>query len=351
MENGMLLVVGGAGYIGSHIVRELTKASIPCLVLDDLSTGHREAVRGVELVVGSITDSDLLDSIFRNHPISCAINLAGPTAVGDSVADPIPYYECHVVGTHTLVAAMCRYSVQHLVYSSSAAVYGNPTEVPIPEDHPLQPISPYGRCKLIAEQLLQDADAAYGLRSVSLRYFNAAGASWEEDLGEDHDPETHLIPKILRVALAVRAHREGRHGAAPEPLPIYGDDYSTPDGTCVRDYIHVVDLARAHLLAMEWLAQGGVTTSINLGSEEGASVKEVLAEAEAVTGITIPTRMVERREGDPPRLIAGVQKARNLLGWKPLHSDLHHIVATAWMWHERYPHGFASDPTNPSATE
>lgn len=350
MEQGTLLIVGGAGYIGSHIVQELTKANIPCIVLDDLSTGHREAVRDVELVVGSVTDSDLLDSIFRNRPISGAVHLAGPTAVGDSMEDPLPYYEVHVVGTHTLVAAMQRHGVPNLVYSSSSAVYGNPSEVPIQEDHPLEPISPYGRCKHIAEQLLRDADAAYGLRSVSLRYFNAAGANWEDDLGEDHDPETHLIPRILRVAQAAAAHGDGRRESAPEPMQIYGDDYATHDGTCVRDYIHVVDLARAHLLAMDWLAQGGATTSINLGTKKGASVKEVVAAVETASGIAIPAEVVGRRAGDPPLLIAEVQRARELLGWEPIHSDLHHIVETAWRWCERRPLGFASPP-QPAASE
>jgi UDP-glucose 4-epimerase len=231
----------------------------------------------------------------------------------------------------------------NMVYSSSAAVYGAPTTVPIPEEHPKGPLSPYGRCKIVAEQLLQDADRAYGLRSVSLRYFNAAGADWEEGLGEDHHPETHLIPNIMRVVLASKAHAEGRKEAAPEPLHIYGDDYPTPDGTCIRDYIHVADLARAHLLALGWLDREGTTIAINLGSENGASVKEVIEAVEAVTGITVPTKVESRREGDPPRLVASSRKANELLGWEPINSDLHHIVDSAWRWHESHPFGFSTD--------
>lgn len=344
-ENGKVLVVGGAGYIGSHVVFELTKSKVQALVLDDLSNGHREAVKGCELVVGCVTDSALLQRVFEAHKISGVIHFAGRAEVGESVKDPIPFYRGHVAGTLALVTAMRNHGVNNLVFSSSCAVYGDPAEVPITEDHPKEPLSPYGRCKLVAEELLQDAYGAYGLRSVSLRYFNAAGANWKEGLGEDHDPETHLIPKIMATVLANKAHTEGRREAQPEPLPIYGNDYPTPDGTCIRDYIHVIDLAHAHLLALDWLERGGPTTAINLGSEKGASVQEVVETVEAVTGIPVPTKVVARRPGDPPRLVASSRKAGELLGWEPVNSDLHHIVETAWRWHESHPAGFSTGTT------
>lgn len=326
-----ILVTGGAGYIGSHAVAELLARGEDVVVLDNLRTGHREAVLTPCLHVGDIADDSLLDRIFHAHDVEAVMHFAALSVVGESVCDPLAYYDNNVAGTACLLAAMKRHGVSLLVFSSTAAVYGSPTRVPLHEDDATLPTNPYGDTKLAIERMLAWCERAHGLRSVSLRYFNAAGAHPIHDIGEDHAPETHLVPLVLQTALGQR-----------ERITIFGDDYDTPDGTCVRDYIHVIDLADAHWRALQRLRQGASARVYNLGNGRGFSVREVVACARAVTGAAIDVMNGPRRAGDPPMLVASSERARNELGWEPQHGQLEDIVASAWRWHRAHPRGFSA---------
>lgn len=324
-----ILVVGGAGYIGSHMCRYLAEHGYTPLVLDNLVYGHREAVQWGPLIEGSIENARLLDEVFSATNISGVMHFAAYACVGESVDNPARYYRNNVAATLNLLEAMVRHRVDCFIFSSSCATYGDPVRIPMTEDHPQIPINPYGRTKLMVEQILDDFEQAYGLRSVSLRYFNAAGADPDGRLGEDHRPETHLIPLVLQTALGQR-----------DEIHIYGEDYDTPDGTCIRDYIHVKDLSQAHLTAMERLLDGAPGDKFNLGNGEGYSVRAVIDTARRVTGKSIPARIDPRRPGDPPSLIGSSEKAMRDLAWKPEYPDLEQIIETAWRWHQGRPHGF-----------
>lgn len=352
-----VLVTGGAGYIGSHVARELVKAGFTTIILDDLSKGHAEAVSripGARLVVGDAGDTGLLRRLLAGEmprgaggssgrkgvtgepgepiePIEAVIHLAADSLVGESVADPHRYYCRNVAKSLALAGAMLEAGVKYLVFSSTAAVYGEPGEIPIPESHPCAPTNPYGESKLFFEQMLARYEEAYGLRYISLRYFNAAGADAAGDLGEDHRPETHLVPLVLQAALGQRPAVE-----------VYGADYPTPDGTCIRDYIHVTDLAVAHVLALKALVSGGPGGIYNLGNQRGYSVLEVIECARRLTGCPIEVVEGPRRPGDPAVLVASSGKISSELGWRPLYPDLQAIVATAWQWHRFNPDGFAA---------
>ena len=324
-----ILVTGGAGYIGSHTVRELVAGEHRVIVLDNLSRGHVAAVGGALLVRGDTSDARLLEEIFKKHKIEAVMHFAASSQVGESVRQPSGYYHNNVVKGLTLLDAMVQAGVPYLVFSSTAAVYGEPEGVPITEDHPALPTNPYGATKLALEGAMRWYSDAYGLRFTSLRYFNAAGADPAADIGEDHDPETHLIPLVLRVALGKLPH-----------LEVFGDDYPTPDGTCIRDYVHVSDLAAAHVLALEKMASGGPSTVYNLGNGSGYSVLEVIKAAEEVTAKPVKVKLGARRPGDPAVLVAGSQKIKDELGWEPCFAGLHTIVDTAWRWHLSLPAGY-----------
>ncbi|MEQ8346480.1 MAG: UDP-glucose 4-epimerase GalE [Sneathiellaceae bacterium] len=315
-----ILVTGGAGFVGSHVCKALAGAGLVPITYDDLSGGNKEAIRWGPLVTGDLADRDKLDFAMTRFKPRAVIHLAGVIAAGESVADPAKYYRINVVGSLELLGAMRRHGVDAAVFSSSAAVYGDAAEMPVTEDAAIQPTSPYGRTKAAVEGLLQDY-VAYGLRSISLRYFNAAGADPDGELGELHEPETHLIPLVLEAAAGIR-----------DVFEIYGTDYPTPDGTCIRDYVHVSDLARAHVLALERLARPGRAgaEAFNLGSGKGASVQEVIAATERVTGLVPPTRNGPRRPGDPARLVADPTRAMQQLGWQPRHDDLDTQIGHAW---------------------
>ena len=322
-----ILVTGGAGYIGSHAVQALKGAGYGVVVLDNLVYGHRELVESVlqvKLVVGDISDRPLLDQLFATHSIAAVMHFAAYAYVGESVTAPAKYYRNNVVGTLTLLEAMVAASVKNFVFSSTCATYGTPEKVPIPEEHPQNPINPYGSSKLMVEKILADFEGAYGLKSVIFRYFNAAGADPSGELGEDHNPETHLIPLVLLAALGKR-----------ESVSIFGTDYPTPDGTCIRDYIHVVDLADAHLLGLEQLLRGGDSEIFNLGNGSGFSVRQVIEAARQVSGKTIKVIEGDRRPGDPPILVGSSEKARKILGWQPRYPDIKDILIHAWNWHQR----------------
>ncbi|MFN6481578.1 MULTISPECIES: UDP-glucose 4-epimerase GalE [unclassified Nostoc] len=322
-----ILVTGGAGYIGSHTVLALKQAGYNVVILDNLVYGHRdlvERVLQVELIVGDTGDRALLDHLFKTRDIAAVMHFSAYAYVGESVTDPAKYYRNNVVGTLTLLEAMLTASVKKFVFSSTCATYGVPEFVPIPETHPQNPINPYGATKLMVERILSDFDVAYGLKSVRFRYFNAAGANPNGLLGEDHNPETHLIPLVLMTALGKR-----------ESISIFGTDYPTPDGTCIRDYIHVNDLADAHILGLEYLLKGGDSEVFNLGNGSGFSVREVIAAAEQVTGISIPVEERDRRPGDPPILIGTSEKVRSILGWQPQYPSIKDIVDHAWQWHQK----------------
>ncbi|MBD2489381.1 UDP-glucose 4-epimerase GalE [Aulosira sp. FACHB-615] len=322
-----ILVTGGAGYIGSHTVLALKQAGYDVVILDNLVYGHRELVEQVlqvELVVGDTNDRPLLDELFKTRNFAAVMHFSAYAYVGESVTDPAKYYRNNVVGTLTLLEAMLAASIHKFVFSSTCATYGVPEVVPIPEDHPQDPINPYGATKLMVERILADFDVAYNLKSVRFRYFNAAGANPDGLLGEDHNPETHLIPLILLTALGKR-----------ESISIFGTDYPTSDGTCIRDYIHVNDLADAHVLGLEYLLQGGDSEVFNLGNGNGFSVREVIAAAESVTGFSIPVQECDRRPGDPPVLIGSSEKARKILGWRSQYPDIQDIVSHAWQWHQK----------------
>lgn len=324
-----ILVCGGAGYIGSHTVRQLEKAGFEVLVLDSLVKGHREAVGDAQFVLADINDKSALDEVFATHKIDAVMHFAAYSLVGESVVKPDIYYRNNVCGTLNLLEAMVRYEVPYMVFSSTAAVYGEPQEVPIPEEHPTIPTNPYGATKLAVEGMLKWFGEAYGIKYVSLRYFNAAGADIAGDIGEDHNPESHLVPLVLKAAL----------GIMPE-IKVFGNDYSTPDGTCIRDYIHVTDLADAHVKALEYLANGGKSDVFNLGNGQGYSVLEVLRTAEEVVGHSIPYSFAPRRAGDPAVLVASADKAKRVLGWQPQFGELKTIISTAWSWHKKHPNGF-----------
>lgn len=324
-----ILVTGGAGYIGSHTVRELVTKGHQVVVLDNLSRGHQAAVKEGFLVKGDTADKALLKQLFAEFEVDAVMHFAASSQVGESVRFPSDYYHNNLVKGLNLLDAMVESEVRYLVFSSTAAVYGEPREVPIPESHPAGPTNPYGATKLALEGAMRWYGDAYGLRWASLRYFNAAGADPEGDIGEDHTPETHLIPLALKVALGQLPH-----------LEVYGNDYPTSDGTCVRDYIHVNDLAQAHILALDALAGGAPSSTYNLGNGSGYTVLDVIRTTGEVVGRTLPVKFTARRPGDPAVLVAGSDKIKSELGWQPLYPGLKDIIETAWRWHLRHPQGF-----------
>jgi UDP-glucose 4-epimerase len=329
VPKGPILVPGGAGYIGSHFVRVLERRKVPVVVLDNLSTGPRESVR-VPFELADLGDREALARVFATHRPSAVVHFAAKCYVGESVTEPSKYYRENVTYTWNLLEAMRAAGCRDIVFSSTCATYGEPKVVPIPDDHPQDPINPYGRTKLHMEHMMQDYARAYGLHTAALRYFNAAGAMPEEGLGEDHDPETHIIPLVLGVALGLR-----------ESVSIFGGDWPTRDGTCVRDYIHVEDLADAHARALAALQSGTRSIACNLGTGTGYTVKELVELARAVTGRAIPAEVVGRRPGDPAQLVADGAVARELLGWTPRRSSLERILADAWAFLRAHPHGYA----------
>ncbi|KJE25818.1 UDP-glucose 4-epimerase GalE [Geobacillus thermoleovorans] len=325
----MILVCGGAGYIGSHAVYRLIEKGENVVVVDNLQTGHKEAVhREAVFCEGDIRDREFLREVFRRHDIEAVIHFAANSLVGESMEEPLKYYDNNVYGTQVLLEVMKEFGVKQIVFSSTAAVYGEPKQIPIVETDPTEPTNAYGETKLAMEKMMKWADRAYGIRSISLRYFNVAGA-YGTTIGEDHNPETHLIPLILKVPLGQR-----------EEILIFGDDYDTPDGTCIRDYIHVLDLVDAHFLALEKLRNGAASDVYNLGNGNGFSVKEVIEAARQVTGHPIPARVMSRRPGDPARLVASSEKAKRELGWNPKYPSITDIVASAWEWHQARPNGY-----------
>ncbi|MGQ7884256.1 UDP-glucose 4-epimerase GalE [Paenibacillus sp. WC2504] len=325
-----ILVTGGAGYIGSHAVAELLEKGEEVVIVDNLQQGHRDAVLGGKLYVGDLRDSAFLDTVFSENSIDAIIHFAANSLVGESMTNPAKYYHNNVYGTLCLLEKMNQYGVKNIVFSSTAATYGEPENIPILESDRTLPTNTYGETKLAMEKMMKWFDTAHGIKYVSLRYFNAAGAHAGGKIGEDHSPETHLIPIILQVALGQRAH-----------ISIYGDDYATEDGTCVRDYIHVSDLASAHVLAVEKLRGGAESNIYNLGNGTGFSVKQVIDIARKVTGHAIPAVIEPRRAGDPATLIASSKRARTELGWKPSRDSLESIIESAWNWHQNNPNGYA----------
>jgi UDP-glucose 4-epimerase len=321
-----VLVIGGAGYIGSHMVYTLIRSGYDVVVLDDLSGGHADAVNGAELVIGCCSDTVLLNELFRDNDFCAVMHFASFIQVGESTIKPAKYYSNNFCSTMNLLEAMITAGVKNFIFSSTAAVYGNPIADTICELHQKLPINPYGRSKWMVEQLLEDYDNAYGLKSVSLRYFNAAGCAPNSGLGERHEPETHLIPLVMQTA-----------SRRKENIAVFGTDYATIDGTCVRDYVHVLDICDAHLLAMEYLFKDGQTSQFNLGNGNGFSVRQVIDAAVETTGREINVITHPRRVGDPPRLVADATKAREVLGWKPSRSHLSLIIEDAWGWERAYP--------------
>lgn len=320
-----VLVTGGAGYVGSHCCKALAEAGFMPVTYDSLDRGHRWAVNWGPLEEGDILDRARLDAVIARHKPAAVLHFAALTYVGESITDPALYYRVNTTGALTILEAMKAASVPCFVFSSTAATYGVPQVTPMPETHPQSPINPYGESKLMVEHMLRDFDAAYGLRSTALRYFNAAGADPDAQIGEDHDPETHLIPLVLDAAAGRRAD-----------IAVFGEDYDTPDGTCVRDYVHVADLADAHVLALRRLLSGGASRVFNLGNGNGFSVREVIAAAGKATGRPIAVRRGERRAGDPPVLVADSSRAKSELGWKPARAALEVQIADAWRWHQRH---------------
>lgn len=317
-----ILVTGGAGYIGSHAVRQLKRAGHQTVVLDNLVFGHAEFVSPDELITGDLSDTALLQKTFKENHFDAVMHFAAYAYVGESVENPAKYYRNNVASTLNLLEAMITHGVNRFIFSSTCATYGVPETVPITEDHPQQPINPYGMTKWMVEKILQDFDRAYGLKSVCLRYFNAAGADPDGGIGEDHSPETHLIPLVFDAALGRRPH-----------ITVFGTDYPTADGTCIRDYIHVTDLADAHVLALKYLSEHGRSEIFNLGNGCGFSVKEIIQAAKKNIGHNIPVQFGGRREGDPPVLIGSAEKAKKVLGWQSRLADLSVIIETAWRWH------------------
>ena len=325
-----ILVCGGAGYIGSHAVHALVEKGEDVVIVDNLQTGHRGALNpAAKFYEGDIRDAAVLDKIFTENKIEAVIHFAANSLVGESMEKPLLYFNNNVYGMQVLLEAMVRHGVDKIVFSSTAATYGEPKRVPIHEDDETCPTNTYGETKLTMEKMMKWVSRANGVRYVSLRYFNAAGALPNGSIGEDHKTETHLIPLILQVPTGRRDH-----------ITVFGDDYPTPDGTCLRDYIHVVDLADAHVLALEYLRKGGASDIFNLGNGQGFSVKEMIAAAEKATGRSIKVEIGARRAGDPAQLIASSEKARTVLGWKPQFTDVEQVIGTAWKWHESHPHGY-----------
>jgi UDP-glucose 4-epimerase len=318
-----VLVTGGAGYIGSHCCKELHKRGYQPVVVDNLVYGHRENVKWGDFIEGDIADPDLMARVFSSHDIQAIIHFAAYAYVGESMIAPLKYYKNNVEKTIRLLHGAVEYDIKHFIFSSSCAVYGMPHTIPIDEQHSRSPVSPYGRSKFMVEEILSDCRKAYPIDFMSLRYFNAAGADPDGDIGEKHDPETHLIPLVLDVAA----------GRSRE-IKVFGGDYETDDGSCIRDYIHVTDLARAHILALEKLMDGYSGRYVNLGTGKGFSVLETIALAHKITGKDIPYTVTERRPGDPPVLVASNQKALSELGWQPTYSNLEFIIQTAWNWHQ-----------------
>ncbi len=323
-----ILVTGGAGYLGSHTVRQLKKDGFEPIILDNLNTGHLQSVEHMPFIHANLLNAETLEGALRETKPDAVIHFAALSLVGESMCEPIKYYENNVCGTLNLLKALNKAGVNKLVFSSSAAIYGQPDKIPITEDAPKLPVNVYGKTKLIIETMLSDFYAAYGMKYVALRYFNAAGADEKGDIGEDHDPESHLIPIIFQVAMGKR-----------EKLTVYGKDYKTPDGTCIRDYIHVNDLARAHVLAIRHLLKDGEPAVYNLGNGKGYSVLEIIRAAEKTVGKDIPYTVGERRAGDPAVLIASYEKIKKELHWQPRYG-IGDIVRTAWEFHRRHPNGY-----------
>ena len=325
-----ILVCGGAGYIGSHVVRDLVEKNYQVVVLDNFSTGHSGAVpEGVVIEAGDIRDKGFLNEVFKKHRLDCVMHFCANSLVGESMEKPLDYYNNNVYGTLCLLETMVECGVKKFVFSSSASVYGEPEQIPILESAAKNPTNTYGETKLAVEKMLRWTGEAHGLKYMVFRYFNASGAHPAGNIGEDHSPESHLIPLILKTALGQR-----------EQISVFGEDYQTTDGTCVRDYIHVMDIAAAHILGMERLFKGGESDVFNLGNGNGFSVKEVIEQAKAITGKAFRVEMADRRPGDPAVLIASSQKAQNQLGWVPKYSDLDTIIKTAWEWHRSHPQGY-----------
>lgn len=326
-----VLVLGGAGYIGSHTVYALIEKGEDVVIIDNLETGHIEAVHPqARFYQGDIRDRAFVDSVLDKEKIDAVIHFAANSLVGESMSNPLKYYDNNVNGTKVLLQSMVAHGLNKIVFSSTAATYGEPERVPILETDKTEPTNAYGETKLSMEKMFKWTDSAHGVKYVSLRYFNACGAHVSGEIGEAHSPETHLIPLILQVPLGQR-----------EAISIYGDDYPTADGTCIRDYIHVTDLAQAHILAVEYLMKGNDSSIFNLGNGIGFTVKEVIDTARKVTGHPIPATVTPRRAGDPAQLIASSEKAKTVLGWNPQHADLEEIISSAWKWHSTHPHGFA----------
>ncbi|MFK3938626.1 UDP-glucose 4-epimerase GalE [Alkalihalobacillus sp. NPDC078783] len=324
-----ILVTGGAGYIGSHTVLYLLDKGEDVIVVDNLTKGHLDALQGATLYEGNLLDGAFLDKVFTEQHIDAVIHFAADSLVGESVAEPLKYYHNNVIGTHSLLTKMVEHNVKNIVFSSTAATYGEPKQVPIVETLPTNPTNPYGETKLAIEKMLKWSDQAYGLKSICLRYFNAAGADPEGRIGEDHDPESHLIPIVLQTALGQR-----------EQVQVFGDDYDTEDGSCIRDYIHVMDLADAHFLAVKKLMNERTSSIYNLGIGQGFSVKQVIDVCREVTQREIPAAIAPRRAGDPAVLIASPEKAKSELSWEPKFTKLHDIVKHAWSWHSAHPNGY-----------
>ncbi|WKY45588.1 UDP-glucose 4-epimerase GalE [Eubacteriaceae bacterium ES2] len=325
-----ILVCGGAGYIGSHVVEALLEKNFQVVVLDNLSTGHRKAVPAAACFEeGDIKNLDFLMRLFKKHKIDGVMHFCANSLVGESMEKPILYYENNVAGTLNLLKAMVENNVLKFIFSSTAAVYGQPETLPITEETFKKPTNTYGETKLAVEKMLPWFEGAYGLRFMVFRYFNAAGASTSKKIGEDHTPETHLIPLVLKTALGLR-----------ENISIFGTDYNTEDGTCIRDYIHVMDIASAHILGMEKLIGGGTSDIFNLGQGQGFSVRQIIEKSKATTKIDFAIEEASRRAGDPAVLIAEASKAKKQLGWEPQHSDIETIIKTAWEWHENHPQGY-----------
>ena len=318
-----VLVTGGAGYIGSHTCKALARAGFTPVTLDNLVYGHREAVKWGPFIEGDLADRALLEQVMREHSVLAVIHFAAFAYVGESMQEPGKYFANNVVNTLNLLEAMRGAGVQHIVFSSTCATYGLPERVPIDEQHPQKPVNPYGESKLFVERALKWYAVAHELNWAALRYFNAAGADAEGEIGEDHSPETHLIPLIIQATLGMRPQVE-----------VFGTDYPTPDGTAIRDYIHVTDLGAAHVKALDYLLGGGESVALNLGTGRGYSVREVISAVERVSGRSVPTRNAPRRPGDPPELVANASLAGQQLGWQPQHSSLENITRTAWLWHQ-----------------
>jgi UDP-glucose 4-epimerase len=324
-----VLVTGAAGYIGSHTVAELLDAGEAVIAVDNLQQGHLEAVMGGQFIQGDLRDELFMEQLFTNYPIESVIHFAANSLVGESMQQPGKYYHNNVFGTLCLLDKMVKYKVNHIIFSSTAATYGEPVNIPIQETDPTVPTNTYGETKLAMEKMMKWFDSAYDMKYVALRYFNAAGAHISGLIGEDHSPETHLVPLVLQVPLGQRSH-----------ISVYGDDYPTPDGTCIRDYLHVSDLADAHILSLKKLRDGGSSEIYNLGSGRGFSVKEVIEAAREVTGHSIPAKIEGRRAGDPARLIASSNKIKYELGWSPRRDNMQFIIESAWNWHKRHPNGY-----------